>query len=54
MKRFRYLIFLSPILLSGCLGGESGFDAVGFVKNPVIMGIIFITALWFMFKSRGK
>jgi len=56
MKRMaKYLIFLFPLLLTGCsTGGGSGFDINKLLKNPIIMAIIIIAVLYYVFTHRGK
>lgn len=50
-----FLVILSMVTVSGCSAGEGGgFDVVKFLKNPIIMGIIFIATLYFVFKSSRK
>lgn len=50
-----FFIILSMVTVSGCSSGEGGgFDVVKFLKNPIIMGIIFIATLYFVFKSSRK
>ena len=57
MNRVKYISFIlliaSILLLSGCAEG-GGFDVTGFVRNPVIMAIIIIVALYYAFKMRKK
>lgn len=51
MQRFRYLLLILPLVfLSGCTGG--GIDLVALTKNPIIMAIIIIIALWVAFKMK--
>lgn len=47
MNKIKYLIFLSPLFLSGCT-----FDTVQFVKNPVVMIVIGIITLYFVFRMK--
>lgn len=56
MKKLKYLLLLLPILvLTGCSGGEGGgFDLVAFVKNPIVMVLIFIATLYLVFKGGKK
>jgi len=61
VKKRLLAILLSLLFLlsaSSCIssnaGGGGGFDIGKFVRNPIIMGIIVIAALYFAFKSSGS
>jgi len=56
VKKVKVLLaVISPILLlTSCAGGNSGFDAVGLTKNPVIMILVFIATLYIAFKMRSR
>ena len=57
MNKLKLLaILISPlVLLTGCMGGGGDFDVAAFVRNPVIMFIVFVATLYIAFKmTRGK
>ena len=63
---YKLLVIISwlialPIILSGCIGGTgagcgcsagSGFDLIGFLRNPYVMVIGVLLLLYWWFKSK--
>jgi len=59
MKQIKYLILFIPLLLlSGCISSGAtsssggGFDLNKFIRNPFVMGILVIIAIWVAIKMR--
>ena len=56
-KRLKYLVYLAPLLLTGCIGstpGGGGIDLMKILRNPIAILIIGGVALWLAFKTGGK
>jgi len=56
--KLKYVVFLLPLSLTGCLGGGGGignFDFVGMIQHNIFVQIIIgIAVLWLVFRGAGN